>query len=47
MNQFRKKPVVITAITFDQLVAHGIAAGGNVVNGMPWSFQYNGHPVTH
>lgn len=47
MNQYRKKPVVITAITFDQLVAHGIAAGGNVVNGMPWSFTYNGHPITH
>lgn len=47
MSQFRKKPVVITAITFDQLVAHGIAAGGNVVNGMPWSFTYNGHAITH
>lgn len=47
MTQFRKKPVVITAITFDQLVAHGIAAGGNVVNGMPWSFTYNGHAITH
>ena len=47
MTQFRKKPVVITAITFDQLVAHGIATGGNVVNGMPWSFSYAGHPVTH
>ena len=47
MTHFRKKPIVITAITFDQLVAHGIAAGGNVVNGMPWSFIYNGHPITH
>lgn len=47
MTLFRKKPVVVTAITFDQLVAHGIAAGGSVVNGMPWSFQYNGHPITH
>ena len=47
MTQFRKKPVVITAITFDQLVAHGIAAGGNVLNGMPWSFAYSGHPITH
>ena len=47
MSQFRKKPVVITAITFDQLVAHGIASGGNVVNGMPWSFTYNGHAITH
>ena len=47
MTQFRKKPVVITAITFAQLVAHGIAAGGNVVNGMPWSFTYAGHAITH
>jgi len=47
MTQFRKKPVVITAITFPQLVAHGIAAGGNVVNGMPWSFTYAGHAITH
>lgn len=53
MTQYRKKPVVITAITFDQLVAHGIAeckAEGresNIVNGMPWSFSYDGHPITH
>lgn len=53
MSQFRKKPVVITAITFDQLVAHGIdqckAEGreSNIVNGMPWSFSYAGHHVTH
>ena len=45
--KFRKKPVVIEAITFAELVAHGIASGGNVVNGMPWSFMYAGHPVTH
>jgi hypothetical protein len=45
--KFRKKPVVIEAITFDELVAHGIAVGGNVVNGMPWSFNYAGHPITH
>lgn len=44
---FRKKPVVIQAITFDELVEHGIANGGNMVNGMPWSFQYKGHGVTH
>ena len=47
MTQYRKKPVVITAITFTQLMAHGIASGGNVVNGMPWSFTYNGHAITH
>lgn len=45
--KFRKKPVVIEAITFDELVAHGIAQGGYCYEGMPWSFHYNGHHITH
>jgi hypothetical protein len=45
--KYRKKPVVIEAITFDELVRHGIDSGGNIVRGMPWSFQYQGHPITH
>lgn len=47
MAKYRKKPVVIEAITFDELVNYGKANGGNIVNGMPWSFHYNGHPITH
>lgn len=47
MAKYSKKPVVIEAITFDELVEYGKANGGNIVNGMPWSFSYNGHPVTH
>lgn len=47
MAKFRKKPVVVEVITFDELVAHGIASGANVVCGMPWSFQYAGHPISH
>jgi len=47
MTQYRKKPVVIEAITFDELVEFGIANGGNIVRGMPWSFTYAGHPITH
>ena len=47
MARFRKKPVVIEAITFDELVEYGISHGGNIVNGFPWSFVYNGHPITH
>jgi hypothetical protein len=47
MAKFRKKPVVIEAVTFDELVEHGKANGANIVNGMPWSFSYNGHPITH
>ena len=47
MAQFRKKPVVIEAITFDELVAYGVENGGNIVNGMPWSFNYKGHGISH
>lgn len=43
----RKKPVIVEYITFEQLVEHGRATGGNIVNGMPWSFDYKGHPITH
>lgn len=45
--KYRKKPVVIEAITFDEFVRYGIEHGGNIVNGMPWNFEYKGHPVTH
>ncbi len=45
--KFRTKPVVVEAITFEELVEHGIASGGNVVDGMPWSFAYQGQPITH
>lgn len=49
MKKHRKKPVVIDAITFDEFVEYGRNTGvplhGN--GEMPWSFKYNGHPVTH
>lgn len=47
MPKFRKKPVVIEAITFNDLVEYGNANGANIVNGMPWSFDYKGQPITH
>lgn len=47
MALFRKKPVVIEAITFAQLVQHGRDSGANIVNGMPWSFTYAGHAISH
>ena len=45
--KFRKKQVEVEAITFDELVEHGKNNGANIVNGMPWSFKYQGHPITH
>lgn len=49
MAKFRKKPVVIEAITFDELVQHGLlmCSSDNTHNGMPWSFDYKGQPITH
>lgn len=45
--KYRKKPVVIEAITFDELVEYGKSHGANIVGGMPWSFEYRGQPITH
>lgn len=45
--KYRKKPVIIEAITFDEFVEYGKANGGNIVNNMPWSFQYKGHSISH
>lgn len=57
MARFRKKPVEIEAITFDELVQYGRDNGANIVNGMPWSFNYRtwdesadiprSNPITH
>jgi len=47
MTNYRKKPVVVEAITFDELIEFGRQNGANIVNGMPWSFTYAGHPITH
>jgi len=46
--KYRKKPVVIEAITFDEFIEHGrTQESANIVNGTPWAFTYNGHQVTH
>lgn len=48
MAKYRSKVVEIEAITFDELIQHGLAQPGvNVHNGMPWSFHYQGHPITN
>lgn len=47
MAKFKKKPIEIKAITFDEFVEYGKQNGGNIVNGIPWSFTYEGHAVSH
>lgn len=36
----RKKPVVVEAITFDELVKYGLEKCQVQAKGMPWSFDY-------
>lgn len=46
MGKAVKKPVEIEFITFDEFVEHGKTQDSGV-NGMPWSFEYKGHQITH
>lgn len=45
-KKFRKRPVVIEAITFAQFVKYGLVHANTIVNGVPWSFEYQGRPIT-
>lgn len=45
--KYRKIPVEVEVLTFEELVQYGIDSGANLVNGMPWSFTFNGYPITH
>lgn len=45
--QYQSKPAKIEAITFEEFVEYGIAHAINIVNGIPWSFEYNGRLITH
>jgi len=49
MAKFRKKPVVIEAITFDEFIEYGKTEvkPEHLNNGMPWSFDYEGYAITH
>lgn len=46
--KYRKKPVIIEAITFEEFVEYGkCTCGENIHDGIPWSFNYFGYPITH
>ena len=45
--KYRKKPVVIEAITFDEFVNYGLKHTRNIVDGIPFHFDYKGHPITN
>ena len=47
MAKYRKKPVIIEAITFEELIEYGKAHADIFIERFPWSFEYNGHPIMY
>lgn len=47
MAKYVKNTAVVEAITFDEFVEYGKSVTDNIVKGMPWSFTFEGFPVTH
>jgi hypothetical protein len=47
MAKYRLKPMILEAMSFDELIEYGRTQTTNIYNNMPWSFEYLGHPVTH
>lgn len=47
MAKFKMKPMIVEAITFDELIQYGLKHTTNIYNNMPWSFEFMGAPVTH
>lgn len=45
--KYKTKPNIVNIVSFDELVEYGITHGANIVNNMPWSFEYCGLTVTH
>ena len=45
--RYRKKPVEIEAIDFEEFIEYGKNHTDNIIDGMPWNFEYKGHSVTH
>ena len=47
MAKYRMKPMIVEALSFDELIKYGLTQTENVYNNMPWSFEYMRVPITH
>ena len=47
MAKYYAKLNTIQAITFDELIEYGLKHSTSVIDGMPWSFEYNGCAITN
>ena len=46
-NRYYHDLTDVIAFTLDEVVLHGIKSGAHLYGGMPWSFNFATHPVTH
>lgn len=47
MAKYKLKPMILEAVSFNELIEYGRKHTTNVYNNMPWSFEFLGHAVTH
>ena len=47
MAKFKMKPMIVEALTFENLIEYGLTQTNNVYHNMPWSFDYMGVHITH
>ena len=47
MAKFKMKPMIVEALTFDELMEYGLKHTNDIIHYMPWSFEFMGIPVTH
>ena len=47
MAKFKMKPMIVEALTFDELMAYGRTQTDNIYNNMPWSFEFKGVAISH
>lgn len=47
MAKFRLKPMIVEALTFEELIDYGRTQTDNIYNNMPWSFKFMDIPITH
>ena len=45
--KYAKVPEAVEITTFDEFIKYGEEHSTNSVDGVVWSFEFNGHPVTH
>lgn len=47
MTKYKEKPAIVNAITWKEFIAYGKEHDPTLAHNFPWSFEYQGYPVTH